>query len=247
MLGSEKLMNYSVIAGDNALRRFAYEEAVTQFERALSVKNDIDDDETAAIVSDLSRALLLMGQTREAAVQIKRVFAYYVQAEDVISAAAIVERPHDVGLLPLLTGELVKTIDLLPKGSLQSARLLCSYGLAIGLKSSSYDEGLKALNSSLEIARREGDLALERRILAASANVDGFQGRWQQSLEKSLRSLELASEAPTDPIDVLRANLWAGKACSRWAKPGALKNTRTICWKLPSLCTIVFGQIMQGF
>lgn len=37
-----------MIAGENALRRFAWEEAVTQFERALSVKNDKDDDEAAA-------------------------------------------------------------------------------------------------------------------------------------------------------------------------------------------------------
>jgi DNA-binding CsgD family transcriptional regulator len=212
ILGSEKVLNYSVIAGENALRRFAYEEAVTQFERALSVKNDKDDRETAAIVSNLSRALLLKGQTREAAVHIKRAFAYYVQDEDVTSAAAVVERPHDVGLLPLLTDELAMAIDLLPEGSLQSARLLCAYGLAIGLNSSSYDQGQKALNTSLDIAIREGDLALERRIMAASANVDGFQERWQQSLEKSLRALELASEAPTDPIDALRANLWAGES-----------------------------------
>lgn len=66
---------------------------------------------------DLSRALLFVGKTGEAAVHIKRAFAYYVQAEDVTSAAAVVEHPHDVGLLPLLTDELAGAIDLLPEGS----------------------------------------------------------------------------------------------------------------------------------
>jgi len=52
-------------------------------------------------------------------------------------------------------------------------------------------------------------VALERRVHSVSANVDGQHMKWQQSLERSLRVLELTTQVDDDPMDKIRANDWA--------------------------------------
>ena len=50
------------------------------------------------------------------------------------------------------------------------------------------------------------------RVTAASAQIDGSYMKWEQSLKKSLRALELATRVDGDPIDKLRAHSWASNS-----------------------------------
>ena len=210
MIGSERMVYYSLLAGERALAAYAWEDAQAHFERALAGKQgQAMDAETASIVSRLGHAQVALAQHEQASANLQRAFAYYAEVGDVIRGVATVEYPHNQPLLMLMKDTLAQALDIVPAGSLQSARLLCSYGQSVGLRGNGYEKGRKALEKSLAIARREGDIALEMRVMAASANVDGMHMKWQQSLEKSLRALELSTQVDDDLIDKLRAHSWA--------------------------------------
>ena len=210
LLGSEKMIRYSLLAGEQAMSSYAWEDAQAHFERALAAKEEqAMDAETAAIVSGLGHALAALGQHEQAATNLKRAFAHYAEVGDVTRAVATVDSPRNMFLNMFMKDTLAQALDLVPAGSLQSARLLCSFGLSVGTRGNGYAEGQTALEGSLAIARCEGDIALEMRVMAAYANVDGMHMKWQQSLEKSLRALELSTQVDDDLIDKLRAHSWA--------------------------------------
>ena len=57
LLGPDKFVRYSLIAGESALAASAHEQALAHFDRALAAKDDAEiDDETAALYFGLGRA-----------------------------------------------------------------------------------------------------------------------------------------------------------------------------------------------
>ena len=114
------------------------------------------DAETATIVSRLGHALVALAQHEQASANLQRAFAYYADVGVVSSAVATVEYPHNQTLLMLMKDTLAQALDLVPAGSLQSARLLCSYGQSVGLRGNGYEKGMEALEESLAIARERG-------------------------------------------------------------------------------------------
>ena len=65
VLGTEKLVRYSLLAGERALAAYAYEDALVHFERALAAKelswsgdDSIPDSNTAAILFGMGHAQL---------------------------------------------------------------------------------------------------------------------------------------------------------------------------------------------
>ncbi|MCI0441315.1 MAG: AAA family ATPase [Chloroflexi bacterium] len=209
VIGHEKLVLYSAMAGEQALAAYAWEDAITHFQRGLAANEGQQmDAETAAIASCLGRSLAALGHHEQAATHLERAFAYYAEVGDVTRALATVEHPYASHLLIQLKDTLFQALELVPADSLESARLLCSYGLSVGVRGNGYAQGQDALEASLAIARREEDVALERRVMAVFAIVDGYHMKWQQCLEKSLCALELAAQV-NDPTDEQRALGWA--------------------------------------
>ena len=57
VLGTEKLVRYSLLAGEQALSTYAWEDALGHFQRALAAKEGLQmDTETAAALYGLGRA-----------------------------------------------------------------------------------------------------------------------------------------------------------------------------------------------
>ena len=93
VLGPEKLIRYSLLAGHRALATYAYEEALTYYERGLAAKGidlastePVKDHETAALLFGLGQAQIAklpMVRQFEAADSLGRAFNYYAQAGDV--------------------------------------------------------------------------------------------------------------------------------------------------------------------
>ena len=129
--------------------------------------------------------------------------------DDVTHAVATVERPHHSLLLIPLKDTLRKAVELAPVDSLESARLLCSYGYSFGVRGNGYVQACESLGASLVFAWREGNLALMKRIRGVYAVVDGYHMNWKQSLENSERTLELVAQIEGDSIDKFRAHNWA--------------------------------------
>ena len=141
LLGTEKLIRYSLSAGEQALAAYAYEEALRHFERGLTAKGvpqssdePASDAEAATLLFGLGRAqsaTLERRQRPEAIATMLRAFDYYAEAGDVDLAVAVAGDPllsegvEGSGA----TQAVARALSLVPPDSHAAGRLLCNYGL----------------------------------------------------------------------------------------------------------------------
>ncbi len=196
--GSAKLAYYSLMAGEWALAAYAHEEALIHFERGLAAKERQPmDAESAALLFGLGRAqaaTLERHRMREVMATLNRALGYYAETGDVDQAVAIAEYPF-YPLIGQPTGNaqlIARALALVPPKSRAAGRPLSRYGRVMGIEEGDYDSAWEAFARALAIAQREGDVALEMQILADAANVDMLHSRYQESLEKGMRAIELA-------------------------------------------------------
>ncbi|MFQ6026272.1 MAG: helix-turn-helix transcriptional regulator [Dehalococcoidia bacterium] len=236
VLGPEKVVHYSQLAGEDALATYAWEEAEVHFRRALEGKRvslsgsePATDGETAELLFGLGRAqvgILPLYRVREAVATLNRAFNYYADALDVDRALAVVRYPimglgigRRSGRVPMIERAMV----LMPPDSQAEGRLLSDYGLALGIQEGDDNGAQTALNRALTIARHQGDAALEMRTLCNAARVDRHQGRIQESLDKSRLALELAPRTD-DPAAKVDAHHLAGNALICLGNPEAARH-----------------------
>ena len=215
VLGSDKLVYYSLIAGERALASFANEEALAHFESALAVKDisltaaePASDPETAALLFGRGRAqaaTLPRHRIHEAVTSLSRALDYYAEAGEPDRAVAVAEYPF----YPLIGQRIgndqliARALALVDPDSPRAGRLLSRYGRLMGLEEGDYDGAQDAFDKALAIARREGDPVLEMRTLADAANVDLIHLRFQESLDKSMRAIDLAGRTDDPHTKVL--------------------------------------------
>ena len=148
--GSNKLVRYSLLAGERALAAYAWEEAQAHFKRALASKgvspegmDPATDAETAALLFGLARAQLAMAERHEmllTADSLSRAFDYYADAGDVERAVGVAEYPY----LPVsgrslgVTQLIVRALELVSPESHQAGRLLARYGYLLGIEEGDY-------------------------------------------------------------------------------------------------------------
>ncbi|HEU0021324.1 MAG TPA: hypothetical protein VFR55_06595, partial [Dehalococcoidia bacterium] len=207
---SEKLVRYSMLAGERALATHAYEEALEHFGRALAAKEGQPmDAETAALhlrLGPAQAASLPTQRLPEAMDNLSRAFDYYVKAGDIDRAVAVAESPLSTGagILVGASDLVARALPLVPPDSSAAGRLLVRKGWDLGRRKGDYDGAQQAFNHALAIALRQGDARLEMDALAAIAEIDVFHLRCQASVENSLRAIELAQRAD-DPRAQIQA------------------------------------------
>jgi DNA-binding CsgD family transcriptional regulator/tetratricopeptide (TPR) repeat protein len=215
VLGPEKLVHYSLRAGEGALATYAWEEALDHFQRGLGAKRvpvasrkPARDAEEAALLFGLGRAqaaTLPRERLEEVLMSLDRSFEYYADAGDVSSAVAVAEYPLPRGLQQWrskLVERIERALTLVPPDSVIAGCLLPAYAMELGRFKNDYAKAQEAFERALAIARRESDVNLEMRTLAAWADVDYFHLHLAESLEKSLRVIELARHADDPPLEV---------------------------------------------
>jgi DNA-binding SARP family transcriptional activator len=218
ILGADKLVQYSFLAGEAALAAHVPEQALAHFQRALDAKDDaVTDDETAALFFGLGRAQLATVEPRglePAIASMRRAFDHYAAAGDVSRAAAVAgfQIPLIIGAAVTGASELIaRGLRLAPAGSDDEGRLLAQHGWFVGVADADHEGAEHAFGRALEIARRHDDLALERRTLANAAFMDAFHLRWPECLERGLRAVRLAEDADDAHAEMTarRAVAWA--------------------------------------
>ncbi|MCH7787184.1 MAG: tetratricopeptide repeat protein, partial [Chloroflexi bacterium] len=206
ILGTEMLLRYSIIAGERALATNAYEEALVHFERAMAAKEghtpstgsgQAMDAEMATILAGLGRARINhateLRQRQEAFDNLSRALDYYAEARDIPKAMAIATP----GIMMLgirgITQFIIRAMELVPPESLDAGRLQSRLGLALFYEKGDDHGAQEAFNKALVIAQREEDRALESWTSTRASSVDFHNLRYDQSLKKSLRAIELAN------------------------------------------------------
>ncbi len=218
VLGPEKLVHYSLLAGESALAAHAPEQALEHFQRGLVARGDETmDDEAAELLFGLGRAQLATlppHGLQPAVTSLRRAFDYFVEAEEPARAVAVAAHPLPLSLRFGYTDAaqlIARALTLVPPGSPDAGGLLAHHGWFSGFIEGDYDEAQRAFREALSIAKREDDTTLERRALANAAFVDAFHLRWQDCQNKGLRALEL-TQAAGDPRTEIHARRSVGFA-----------------------------------
>lgn len=133
---------------------------------------------------------------RQAALDnLRRALDYYVGTTDVPRAMAVATPSFVIPGLSGVIEFITRALDVAPSDSHDAGMLLSRLG---GLKFHKFgdDEGAQdALRKAMSIAQRENDIALEALTLARLSNIDLSHLRYEQSMERSARAVELAQQA----------------------------------------------------
>ena len=198
LLGVDRLVHYSLPAGERALGAFAFEEALSHFQRGSTALGDNEIDSTkAALLAGLGRAQGAMFQWKVALANLTTAFDYYAPLGDVDSAVAVAEVPSTDDLEQGLTGAsglLGRALELLPPDGLRAGRLLSTYGAFLGINEGRYEDAREALDRALAIARWEKDPVLEMRTLGSQGLLEGFWLKHEEALSKHLLAIEQAQK-----------------------------------------------------
>ena len=219
VLGPEKIVRYSQLAGERSLAVYAYEDAMDHFARGLAANGGVEPGGSGAALDQATAAILLgtgqaqtatsrysLSRITEAIRNFKLAFDYYRNTGQVGFALQVAEFPirpgagYQFGLNTLVE----PALELTALDSPERARLLSIYGRVIGFEEGRYDQAEKAFHQALAIAERQSDVALEMSILADAAHVQFFHARYQEALQSSLRSIGFAHRVD-DPRSELAA------------------------------------------
>ncbi|MFQ6028350.1 MAG: hypothetical protein ACE5Q6_12730, partial [Dehalococcoidia bacterium] len=212
--GLDKLVHYSLLAGERALSIYAHEEALAHFLRALVAKEGQPiDAETADLLFGLGRAqaaTLDRLELAEALVTLRRAFEYYAEVGDLVHAVRVAEYPLPAaaGHLKETTQLIARALALVPPDSREAGSLLSHHGRALVMTEGDYEGAQEAFGQAMAIAQREGDETLERRTLVFAAQAEHIHLHYQACVEMNLRAIEQARQAD-DPNTEVYARFFA--------------------------------------
>jgi ATP/maltotriose-dependent transcriptional regulator MalT len=219
--GPEKIVQYSLLAGEQALASYAWEEALQHFQQGLASRGvslegtePARDAEEAAMLLGLGRTQACIAERRysqDALASLCRAFDYYETTKDIAGIVVTVESvPRSAfGQSNGFTELLTRALALVQPDSQKAGRLLTLSGAERGRIEADYNGAQVAFGQALALARRIGDVGLEVRVLAESASTDFAHHRQQGCLEKSLRVISLTSGLD-EPRAELHARRYAG-------------------------------------
>ena len=229
VLGSEKLVKYSSLAGAHALANYAYEDALEYFQRALSAKEgQAMDSETARLHFGLAKAQEATSSSRDNLVYLNiiKAFNYYVESGDVSAAITVARYP--VGNLPMTdigrTELTSRALALVSPESIDAGFLLAFRGLGVFHEKRDYETAQESFDKALAIAEREQDSALEIRVLANAIQVDLWNLRLQDLPARGMRAMEVARSIGDPQVEVQAAY----ETARALAATGDLKQARLI-------------------
>ena len=205
----QRVVRYSLVAGERALEVYAHEEALGHFKNGLVARGvepegsmPAPDDQSAALVFGLGRAEAAtagnsVSKATEAIRNLKRAFDHYRQTGQPDRALEVAKYPvrtrsgFRIGMEDLLG----PAVELAKPESPDAARLLSNYGRVLGLEQARYDEAQEAFNRALRIAEQSDDVSLEIGVLADAATVHFFHAHRPEALQASLRAIGLSAQA----------------------------------------------------
>ncbi len=197
LVGPDKLLHYSIMAGGRALESFALEDALGHFQRALDAREDQTmDDQLATIKFGLGRVMIpTVGTPSEAQPAwdaLSQAFDYYVEQGGVEKAVNVATHPVPLALVTGVADLQTRALKLVPKDSLRAGYLLYRLAGALIYELSDFEGALAAATEATTIARRENDEFLEARSLSNSISPLLIDHRPYEAIDVSLKSIEIA-------------------------------------------------------
>ena len=206
IIGTEKVVAYSIIAGQSAIRSFAWAEALEHFE---NIRRILGDNSQRI---ELAHAWLGIGRARHA--------AYQSKWGNSLSAAEIEEGLTSAFDLFLQHGEIDLAIDAASQGivghagwaphsvlteralefadddSARTAKLLTRYADVIFSDPIRFEECWEIFDRAFNMAANHGDLKLQLNILRIQAQFKRYENRHEDVLKLRDRALPLIAALP---------------------------------------------------
>ena len=160
ILGMAKVVKYSLLAGEQALSRYAHEEAVSHFRQGLAAKQGQPmDEETAGLLFGLTRGLSGRRDAEaleEAVRSLRTAFDYYVEIGDVSRAVSVTEVPlFNTNIEPLGLAEVyTRALSLVPPDSHEAGSILANYSYFLWLEKADFPSARQAALDAIAIAQR---------------------------------------------------------------------------------------------
>lgn len=204
-----RIIRYNTIAGNEALRVHAYDDALMHFQRALDSDPSPEmNRQKADILSALGKAQagsLPRARLHEAVSTLSRVSEYLLSQGDLSGAAATALLPfYPRWGQPTGQTDLLRTIlDHLSPETDEYVRLLSRYGRMLAIEEGDVEAARPALQSSRDLVERSDDKGLRFRVLADIANAQLAEGASPEVIDTVNGALNLAGV--DDPLAELDA------------------------------------------
>ncbi|MBT3941554.1 MAG: protein kinase [Chloroflexi bacterium] len=209
----DRLVHFSLVAGQEALDKYAYEDAGEIFERAIEASEPAAlNDDLAALHAGLGAAYAALRHIDDALTHIEAAFNYYAESGQTRQAAAVAQSPMTAGeaqvrMIPMME----KALELVAPHSLDAGRIHSLLGRYVGVALADYDRAHEELDTALEIAQREQDVGLEMRTSASATMLDAFHLKGDSAVKHGQRVIELAGthDDPLSESMARRTTAWA--------------------------------------
>jgi tetratricopeptide (TPR) repeat protein len=223
VLGTQKIVKYSLLAGEKALAGYAWEEALAHFQRGLNAKGvSLESTEPAR---DADAAALLLGLVRAQVptmtrrspqeapaivATLTRAFDYYEASGDIERAVAVAEHRLIATAVesPAGSGLIDRALALVPQDSHAAGRLLSQQIRILGVYENNYLAAREAADRALAIARREQDEPLELWILANCAALEQQHAQYREAVTWCERAIDVARRLDDPRSEVLARHGW---------------------------------------
>ena len=198
VIGHEKLVRYSRMAGEQAANSYAWIDARNHFEHALEAIGDDESDlELAAILGGLGKAELLTlsyPDIQRGWDHVARSFEIYdVHEEHELATQVLIDSN---GFLPVWvhgTADVYsRGVDIALAGSEQKGQLLVMLARSLRFDRMDHEGSSRAIDQALEIATRGGHKRLEAGVLITLGWLKEMAGDFSGAAETRGKALDLA-------------------------------------------------------
>ncbi|MCH8223480.1 MAG: protein kinase, partial [Chloroflexi bacterium] len=214
ILGTAKLVNYGILAGERALQAHALDDAAGYFELIAGIA-DGHPDPTIRARYFYGQAQPMVESTVDDTADlgweyVGRAFEAYLAAGDPQTAVKIVQIPTAAGSGKGKTELTRKALDLAEPGSIDAGALHLRHYLSLT------DDRMEHLDQAIAIAKSHDDPRLEAATLIALAQHDFFSGQLQNVVEYCDRAAAIAFDIGA-PQTEMRSITWGLRAhLVRW-------------------------------
>ena len=204
LLGTEKVIHYTLLSGDQALNRAAPEQALGYFESARSAMGDSKSDSQAArVLFGLGVSQTLTGNRDDAGDNLRQSYETYRLLGDTDSALDVAIFPFPAFHHPNYSPMIRDALTVAPPGSVAQGLLLSKGG---SLRSKDFDSDFE---EALEIAQHHGDRSLEMWTLGRQGASHWAHMRWSSAADLLAAAAETGREIG-DLAALEHATRWAG-------------------------------------
>ena len=213
VVGEEKVVRYSRMAGERAAAAYAWVEARAYFEQALAaLGEDAPAADRAAILFGLGRSELFSltyPDIQRGWDNVARAFDLYDGLGDSEAAVEVAKQSGGYRAMWVNGTEDVysRALELVAPSSVDAGYLLEQHADAIRFEQSDAPKSLEALEQALAIAMHTGEKRLEYRVLMNLGWVKIADGHFRVAIQHFLRALELSRER-AQPMEEMVARGW---------------------------------------